>query len=300
VPTDYGQGKLQISSHIAGTFRVSGFTAASALYPRLRIHLTVTLGDLQDFSLRDVGEVTSYRITNLSGELRADHLQKVVSVVCWPGAHQSLRSLSYSDSQETHLLADLDAERVERLEQYRAGGSLELWLQLWPRCETPSGVFLDSKVDCFIIRVPREDWLEVLVAFRKEYRVLLEVPMPRIVGELLPACAEEYRRAVDALDQGDYWASVVRCRKALDLMIGSLPGTNQKTKTRDFLSEIIDDSHAKIYDGIIASARRMGSEQVHSANARQYSRAEALFAIRVTASSLELLGSFMSGRLTTE
>ena len=57
----------------------------------------------------------------------------------------------------------------------------------------------------------------------------------------------------------------------------------------------LDERHAKLYGGLIKRAKDMGNIKAHRANARDYSRAEALFATRFATILIEVVAGVLSG-----
>ena len=62
---------------------------------------------------------------------------------------------------------------------------------------------------------------------------------------------------------------------------------------RTALTDRIDRRHADLYGGIVKRATDMGNITAHRAGAREYTRFEALFAIRLATISLEVVAGLL-------
>ena len=60
------------------------------------------------------------------------------------------------------------------------------------------------------------------------------------------------------------------------------------------LTDRIDARHAKLYEGIVKRAKDMGNITAHRAEAREYTRVEALFAIRLATITLEVVAGLLA------
>lgn len=60
------------------------------------------------------------------------------------------------------------------------------------------------------------------------------------------------------------------------------------------LSDRLDDRHATLYGSLITRAKDMGNITAHRASAREYTRGEALFTIRLATILLELIAGLGS------
>ena len=56
----------------------------------------------------------------------------------------------------------------------------------------------------------------------------------------------------------------------------------------------LDEKHAKLYTGIVSRAKEMGNITAHQAGAREYTRVEALFSIRLATKLLEVVAGLLA------
>ncbi|MXX69444.1 MAG: hypothetical protein F4Y74_10835 [Gemmatimonadales bacterium] len=203
-----------------------------------------------------------------------------------------LRSLDYVQAQEGSVGLDLGEQRLERVEEHRAGGALTLKMQLWPHIEL-EGSTADARIQEIRIEVPRDDWIAVVSAGADESINLLEIRYHLAYADRYRSSLAELRRAREAVDRGDFDSAVIQARKAVTLMeraVESATGDNLVT----VLTDRIDEEHARLYGGIVVRAKGMGNMTAHVPAAREYTRVEALFAIRLATISLEVVAGLLA------
>lgn len=283
-----------IGSRIAGQVRLTALMSAPALGPRLCFRFAWTLGNLPESPMVPDIQVKEYRITELEGEVRLGEHGPAVGLLYQLGERQPLRSLPYVDEQTRELILDLDWFRFERLEEHRQGGPFEIWLKLWPRVEAESGT-LEARVDTFQAKIPREDWLEVFSGLTREQTDILEVRYHLTYAGHFRTSLEQIREARAQVHRGDYTGAVVRARKAILLLEeAARDETSDQQNLQATLEKYLDERHAAIYGTVASRIKEMGNIQVHSPSAPDYSRMEALFAIRVSEALLELVGAVLA------
>lgn len=103
----------------------------------------------------------------------------------------------------------------------------------------------------------------------------------------------ELRRAQDAVDRGDFDRAVVQARKAVTLMEEAVKSARTEN-LKAALTDILDKRHADLYGGIVKRAKDMGNITAHRAEAREYTRVEALFAIRLATITLEVVAGLLA------
>lgn len=286
--TNYGQQRISIDSQTVGSVRITSLTHAPALAPRLCFHTAWTLTPYRPRPQPGDPRV-DFRVTAIEGELRTGESGPAVGLLFQLGERQSLRSLDYADEQHSELIVDLDWFRFERLEELRQGGPLQVWIKLWPRAEAP-GQLMDMRVDAFTVRIPREDWLAVISGISGDRTDLLEVRYHLSYAGRFRPSLNELAHARRAIDRGETTKAVLAARKAITLVEQALRA-GEPGGLEQLLAPNVDPQHAKIYAGIASHIKNMGNIQAHEANAREHSRAEALFAVRSTELLLELIGS---------
>lgn len=291
MPTNYGSGRFSIGSYIAGHVRVTFVTSAPALAPRIKLELAWSIGHLH--ATGEMGRPVEYKITGIDGELFLGRNGPAVGAPLQLGERRHLRSLPYVQEQQTDLTLDLDWRRFERIEEYRQGGSLIFWLKLWPRAEA-GGEVLDARVDEFLVTVPRDDWLAVITDITEDRTDVLEVRHQLSYAHRFQPSLSELRSAQHAVDRGDFNGAVIQARKAVSLLEEAVrAGSDQPLQA--VLSDLVDQRHAKLYASLLARAKDMGNIRTHAASPREYSRVEALFALRLATLLLELLGFLLGG-----
>ena len=189
-------------------------------------------------------------------------------------------------------LSTWGATGCERIEEHRAGAALELRMQLWTRIEM-GGETTDSQVEEIALKVSRDDWLPVLRLLTGERVDLLEIRYDLVYAARYKASVKEIGLAQEAVDRGDFNRAVLQARKAVTLMEESVRATTGED-LRVALTDRIDKRHADLYLGIVTRAKDMGNFAAHRPEAREYTRVEALFAIRLATISLEVVAGLLA------
>ena len=86
---------------------------------------------------------------------------------------------------------------------------------------------------------------------------------------------------------------MIQARKAVSLMEESFQGPDGGS-LKAILGDRLDDKHADLYAGLVSRAKVMGNLTAHRAATREYSRVEALFAIRLATILLEVIAGLLS------
>ena len=209
------------------------------------------------------------------------------------GAGYPLRSFDYVDTQEGSVVLDLDRYRLEQLEECRAGGVLAVKMQLWPRIEI-DGVTANAQVDEIRFQIPRDDWLETVRTITGERVDVLEVRYHLMYADRYDASLAELRRARDAVDRGDFNGAVIQARKAVSLMEGAVTKASGD-RLKVVLADRIDRGarrSVRRHRGYVR--RRMGNINVDRPAARDYTRVDALFSIRLATISLEVVAGLLA------
>jgi hypothetical protein len=147
---------------------------------------------------------------------------------------------------------DLDRQRLDAIEELRAGGDLPLEVFFWCRAHSSAKGFLAGKAH-FSIDVPQSSWIQVLEQLQYRRYLLLEVPIPTDAeSPELAAAARNVGAAMTRLSVGDHRSAVAACREALDAV-------------EDFFGD---------------KAKRPQSIETLFENARRWTKPERLLAIR--------------------
>ena len=287
----YGSGDVTIAPNTVGNVAVSNVRPIPALTPRIGFDLSWTL----QHQLR-MGEGPPGRpfvLTDFPGELTVGPDNLFVGNFVRTASGHPIRSLSHVARQRSSVALNLDGHRLERLEEHRAaGGLLTMQMRLWPRVEMDDAT-IHAKVTEIRFQIPRDDWLAVVREFTGERIDLLEIRYHLTYASRFRPSLGVLQRAREAVDRGDFDAAVIQARKAVSLMAESFKGIDGGS-LNDILSERLDDRHAKLYSGVITRAKEMGNITAHSAEAREYTRGEALFAIRLATILLEVVAGLVS------
>ena len=288
---NYGVGMVTIGPRIVGHVAATDVAAVPALSPRIRFGLSWTLGHLRPSEEANLpGD--EYRLIDFGGELRVGTDDLFVGTLVRDGSRHPLRSLDHVQTQEGFVALDLGRHRLERLEEHRAGDMLAMKMQLWPRIEM-EGTTTDARVEEIRFQVPRDDWLAAVGTFTGEQVDLLEIHYHLAYANRYRLSLAELRRARGAVDRGDFNGAVVQARKAVSLMEESV-----RVATGDdlqaALADRLDERHVKLYTGVIARAKDMGNITAHHPSAREYTRVEALFAIRLATILLEVVAGLLA------
>ena len=286
----YGSGEVTIARSTVGNVAVSNVRPVPALIPRIRFDLSWTLHHV--LSLQEGPPGKDFVLTDFPGQLTVGQDHLFVGNLVRDASGHPIWSLSHVAPQRSSVAVDLGGHRLERLEEHRAGGVLTMQMQLWPRVEM-DGTTINAKVDGIEFRIPRDDWLAVVSTFTGEQIDLLEIRYHLThAGRFRPSLGV-LQRAREAVDRGDFDAAVIQARKAVSLMEESFQGRDGGS-LRAILGGRLDARHAKLYAGLITRAKDMGNITAHRASSREYTRGEALFAIRLATILLELIAGLLS------
>lgn len=285
----YGDGRVSIGATMVGRVGVTRVTAVPALTPRIRLDLAWTLGHVAPSGGGDSPK--EYLLMDFGGELRLGMDAVFVGTLMRDGSRHLIRSFGYVDTQAASVALDLGHDQLERLEEHRAGAALELRMQLWTRIEL-GGQTADARVKEIALKVPRDDWLAVLGVLTGEQVDLVELRYDLVYAARYQASLKEVRLAREAVDRGDFNRAVLQTRKAVVLMEESVKATTGED-LRAALTDRIDKRHAELYGGIVTRAKDMGNFAAHRPEAREYTRVEALFAIRLATISLEVVAGLL-------
>ena len=286
----YGDARVSIGQYMVGRVAVTDVTAVPALSPRIRFGLSWTLGHLARSTEGHPPE--EYQLIDFGGELRMGAGDLFVGTLVRDGSRYPLRSFGYVDAQMGSVALDLGRHRLERLEECRAGGVLTMDIQLWSRIEMGRAI-ADARIEGIRMQIPRDDWLEALATLTEDQVDVLEIRYHLLYAARYKSSLAELRLARAAADRGDFSRAVLQARKAVGLMEESVKAaTGEDLKTA--LTTRIDERHADLYGGVVKRAKDMGNITAHRAGAREYTRAEAMFAIRLATITLEVVGGLLA------
>ncbi len=285
----YGDGRVSIGPTMVGRVAVTRVTAVPALTPRIRLDLSWTLGHV--VRTGDGNPPEAYVLIEFGGELRLGAGDLFVGTLVRDGSRHALHSFGYVDTQPGSVALDLGHHGLERMEEHRAGAALELRMQLWARIEIGGGT-INAQVEEIALKVPQDDWLAVIGVLTGEQVELLEIPFDLVYAARYKSSLKEIRLAREAVDRGDFNRAVLQARKGVSLMEESVK-TATGEDLRAALTDRLDRRHADLYGGIVKRAKDMGNFAAHRPEARDYTRVEALFAVRLATISLEVVAGLL-------
>jgi len=292
--SSFGECELLVINRIVGRIRVLDLYHASALFPRIVIRLGVTLHDNPKNEFGPGRPIQAFELRDVRGELRLEENARVVGSLHWAGPPRFVRSSSYGAENQVELACDLDALRLERIEEHRGGSEAMFWLALWPILMDEQG-FLDCSVQPLRAAIPRDKWVAVLGSLTDARVTLLEVTRPHLQAPEFDAAIGHLREARTRVDHGDFDESVACCRRAIEsitkaLNIGHEAGDLEKT-----LGAVSDEERGKAYAGIVSRLKGLANYAIHRAEAPgHYSRVEAQFVVGSTEHSLALLAGMLT------
>ncbi len=289
--SSFGEGDITIGNLLVGKFRVLDVFAAPAIYPRLGIRLGCSLHDNPKSQFGTDRPVEAFEVRDLAGELRLSEHADTVGTLLWAGPHRHVRSSAYGQENELNTVCDLDAGRIERLEQHRDGGEQVLWVVLWATMHDHMG-FLDSSVRPFRIQIPRDRWLSVIEQIRKQRIAIVEVTFSEAEAARFQRAADHLREAHNRVDRGDYSEAVACCRRVLESLTSQLDIENTTDGVRHFLETRTDPRLAEQYAGLVTRIKNLANLAVHhTGEPVEYSRAGARFVVGITEQVVVLVAS---------
>ena len=284
-----GESNIIIDSFIAGDFRARDIFAASAIYPRLGIVLDCKLRERQEPEDRALRE---YEMIDLAGELRLEEQSKSIGPALWLEKSQKILSSTTLREQSLKVFCDLDPWRLERIEEYRKGEELKLWLQLWPTFRG-KGSFWDIDVRPFRIEVPRDKWLRVLEGMEHGRYEILEIPRAHLDDAKFEDAMKHLTAARLSIDKGNYEETLRHCRIAIESFTSALKKTHvmkEKNDLKGILEVATDERRAKEYYGIISKLKELVSMKLHAYGSESvFSRVEVQFVTRTTENLIALI-----------
>ncbi len=281
-----------MGSRIVGRVRVLDVASAPAIFPRLVIRLGATLHDSPKNDFAPGRPIEAFEVRDLQGELRLGERGMAVASLHWAGHRRFVRSSSYGGENEISLSCDLDPFRLERLEEYRAGGEALFSLALWPTLVDAHGFLGD--IHLLRLVIPRDKWVEVLGALTDSHVTLLEVRRPHLQAPEFNAAIGHIREARTRVDHGDFDESVACCRRAIEALAKALNISHEAAGLEETLAKITDTKRGKVYASIVSKLKELANYTIHRHEAAgKYTRAEAQFAVGSTEHALALMAALL-------
>ncbi len=294
----FGQAELKIQDRIAGSVALHRVSAVPALGPTLRFDFGLRMLDLrarEDWS-GNQPDIRAYELEDLRGEVAVLNGSLLVGSLAWVGSRSNIRSADYEHESQISLTTTLDYARVERLEDIRKGGTLELTFRMWPKV-LHEGAVIPSSIADLRANIPREQWGDVLRAVRGEEIAVLEIKYNSAYADRFRAAVGELKSARLYVDAGDYATAIVRCRKAMEIVAAATRLEEPSASgVVDVLSPWVGDQRSKIYADALRCIKDLGNIELHEIVEHGYGRTEALFAVGSAELLVQLYGALLTER----
>lgn len=284
-----GESEIQLSTYTIGKARALNIFPESAIYPCLGITLGCTLRDVKESLSPKIDPIQEYALTDLEGELRLAEHVTIVGHVVWKGSRHGIRSYSHESEHQLKLVCDLDPWRLEKIEEYRDGKSLTLWLQLWPTIVSKDGL-LDAKIGTLRMAIPQEKWIEFLTKVQHDRIEIIEVRFDPEEAERFGKALQYTKAARKRIVQGHYDEAVGEARKAVEILEGGRKKSADEDPLKLTLAKNTDIKRATEYRGIVSKLKQLTNLAHHDTGVR-YSRAEAHFIVRTTENLVALVAA---------
>lgn len=309
-----GEVDLMVNSSVVGTASVTGLGPLSALYPRLAVDLDIRLTDHpREVSAFNPAPIFDFELRDLTGELRLKENTDTIGTVMLVGQRRLMKSGPTGNRHTLRLACDLTAARLEKIETYRAGGVLSIWLELWPVLFRGTQQ-LDAKANVFRLEIPQHTWTQTLERLGYGTYEIIEVRYD-------PSDALRFKRALEhrfearaAIVGGHYDQAIGKGRLAIDAMFNALveaskdgsdggqnsgegqeQGKTVKASFRELIAPRTDLDRADAYAKVLSGLKDL-THLPHktSTGPRVYQRAEAEFVVRGIENALALVGALTS------
>lgn len=290
----YGESAIQIESTHVGAVRVQDIFAGSRVAPRLCFRLGVRLHTSPEF--RDADEVfrPPYRIVDWRGELTLSESADALATVSFIGDVRPVRFPEDAHEAQIRLACDLDARRLEAIERRRAGAAPVLYLELWPQIVSDAP-FTYTRIAPIRMSPSRDRWLQFLDACNGTHHEILEVPIAPGDREHIARSTDHLRGARKKLLDGYNTDAVAACRKAVEAASKDLDPADPKAFWTEQFSRFSGESKGRALGQLAASLKTLLHKASHDSDSRvEFTRAEALFAVRTSESFVALVAELAS------
>lgn len=279
-----------------GRLAVVGVRAATALFPRLTFDFGVLLQESPGDSFEEGRPIQQFQLADLEGELFLANGQLVGSLR-WCGPRSHARATTYPAETRIALVCDLDAMRVARVEEARAGADATFRAAFWLSLQDTKGD-IAATLDAIHITIPREEWLKVIGGFLNTRYELVEIPYPALVEPEFEATVSHLRDGIAKINRGEYDDAVAACRRAIESLVATLDVGHKGLELQAALTPHSDSKRAEAYAGIISRIKALGNMTIHRRHALgKFTRAEAQFVVGTTAHSLALVARLLRREL---
>lgn len=288
----FGERELMVNARICGSLRVLNLSALPALYPRLGLMIGCTLIEI-DEPTHMGGPLKDLELVGLSGELRLQEHGPALGFLQWVGNNRC-QSSPYASEDQLQLACDLDPWRLEQIEKARNGAAPVFWLQLWPLI-LMAGRRVHATVHPIRAEIPRDRWLDFLEGAGYGSFEVLEIRIPSERKEAFQRAVGHLRDARRQLNEGHFDDAVLRCRKAIEALLGDAGLPSKAEELAQALSERVSSKRADAYGTILSKVKHVASLGQHDlGESTPFTRAEARFVLRTTEDLCALLGDLLA------
>lgn len=287
--TSYGESAIQIESTHVGMVRVQDIYSGSSVAPRLCFRLGVRLERAPTPPIQSENIRTGYRIVDWRGELALAEGADALASVSFVGDVRAVRFPEDAHEAQIRLACDLDARRLEAVERRRAGAAPVLYLELWPQIVSDA-LFTYTKIAPIRIAPPRDRWLEFLDACNGTYHEIIEAPLAPGPREHLTRAVTHVRAARRKLRDGYNTDAVSACRKAMEAAAKDLGEADPRAFWTAQFSRFSGESKGLALGELASKLKSLLHKAHHDSDSGvEFTRSEALFAVRTTESFLALV-----------
>lgn len=288
----FGESHILVTSRHVGIASVADILPATAAFPRLDVHLGMLLQDNPDALFEADRPVVRFELRDIRGDLAlADGV--ALGALNWAGPRRFVRSAAYPSENRIVLNCDLDAGRIARIEESRAGKEATFALSLWPTLVDAQG-YLDATIEPIRFTVPRDKWIGILAGFSHTKYEVVEIPYPSLQEPEFEATMSHIRDAISRLNRGDFDEAVGACRRAIETLAATLNVSHKGPDLEAALIPATDPKRAEAYAGILVRLKNLGNLTVHRRTATpKYTRAEAQFVVAATSHAAALIAKLI-------
>jgi len=210
-----------------------------------------------------------------------------------PHARSELQFMSHESHRKVTFSETLTASQLASIEDQRAGRAFRLKLRLYGRAHYVDRV--DFKLHPYEVDLPvdRDEWSNALAQSGFSDILILELPVPTADHETRNAVAL-LRKAIDAKSSGRDADAVGDCRLALNALTNAGFGGAAPSDVIQFIKQNASRLNlAERFSALQAAAELYCSPSHHfpGPNRDEYGRADATFAIAVTAALVQIAGA---------
>jgi hypothetical protein len=175
-------------------------------------------------------------VTNISGAL---HVQGIGSQsnptllgrLVQQGTNYPITTYEHVANHQISLEIELDAKRIDAIEQIRLGENLTFLISLFATANS-GGLSQQLYSQPHQLTISQSDWIKVLESIGYRKTLLIEIPVP--TGEANPALTEATKHLANAQKQmlhGHYREAVSSCRDVLESLNRSISDEGESAQT---------------------------------------------------------------------